>query len=130
MAFTLAKNLEGATKKAVKATIAKLSPHAWGFMPTQGMMGAHGIPDHIHCVPITITKEMVGRQIGLFVAIEAKSAAAAKEADGGVSDLQGIAIKAIRAAGGVAEVVYGPKAVATAATTKILKSLTSLRRPL
>jgi len=45
---------------------------AWHYAPIQTGMGVHGIPDRIGCVPITITPDMVGKRIGLFVAVESK----------------------------------------------------------
>ncbi len=58
-------------KKIIKPWLDSLG--AWHFMPVSNGMGKHGVPDHIACVPVTITKEMVGMKIGLFVAPEAKA---------------------------------------------------------
>lgn len=35
--------------------------------------GIKGIPDHVACVPVVITPEMVGQTYGMFVAVEAKA---------------------------------------------------------
>ena len=84
-------------EKEVKKEIRKFldSLNAWHFMPMQ-TMGQSGIPDHIACVPIPITKSMVGQTIGVFVGIEAKRLG--KEPTplqawqlGGIKDAAGIA---------------------------------------
>lgn len=45
---------------------------AWVFMPVQTGMGEGGIHDFIACVPVTITAEMIGKTVGMFVSVEAK----------------------------------------------------------
>lgn len=102
---------EGRVKEGIK-TILKFAK-AWFFLPVSNGMGKHGIPDVIACVPITITKEMVGLQVGLFVAIEAKALGKVDQAT--PSQLNQIA--AIRAAGGIAEVVDDPAKVAAIVNT-------------
>ncbi len=62
--------LEKVVKKAIRGMLDKFS--AWHFMPMQ-TMGQSGIPDHIACVPLVITSEMVGETVGVFVGIEAKA---------------------------------------------------------
>lgn len=57
-------------KKIISPWLKKLG--AWEFMPVQTGMGKSGVPDHLACVPITITKDMVGMKVGLFVSPEAK----------------------------------------------------------
>lgn len=49
------------------------SMNAWEFMPVNNGMGKGGVPDHIACVPITVTPDMIGSTIGIFVAPEAKA---------------------------------------------------------
>lgn len=62
---------EGKVKKALRKT---LTAHgAWHYMPVQNGMGCVGIPDIIACVPVTITEDMVGRKVGLFLGLEAKA---------------------------------------------------------
>lgn len=61
---------EGKVKDKVKKLLKQ--HRAWYFLPVSNGMGVHGIPDIISCVPVTITQEMVGEQIGLFVGIETK----------------------------------------------------------
>ena len=96
---------ESWVKDGIKKTAATEAPESWWYMPVQGPEGEHGIPDHVGCVPVTITPEMVGRRIGLFVAIEAKAD------DGTVSALQQVKIKAINDAQGQAHVVTGPAGI-------------------
>lgn len=57
-------------KKIIQPWLSSLG--AWQFMPVSRGMGVSGIPDHIACVPVTVTPEMVGKTIGIFVAPEAK----------------------------------------------------------
>jgi hypothetical protein len=59
-------------KEGIKKFLDSLG--AWHYMPVQSGLGVGGIPDHIACVPVTITPQMVGRTVGLFFAIEAKEA--------------------------------------------------------
>lgn len=62
---------EGKVKKALRKT---LTAHgAWHYMPVQNGMGCVGIPDIIACVPVTITEDMVGKRVGLFLGLEAKA---------------------------------------------------------
>ena len=61
---------ESAVKKEVKEMLKGLS--AWQFMPVQSGRGIQGVPDHLACVPIKITEDMVGETIGAFVGIEDK----------------------------------------------------------
>lgn len=53
--------------------------HAWykdraafSFSPVSNGMGVHGLPDRMGCVPVVVTIDMVGKEIGLFIAVEAK----------------------------------------------------------
>lgn len=46
---------------------------AWHFMPASNGFGKSGVGDHICCVPVHITPNMVGMKVGLFVMIEAKA---------------------------------------------------------
>lgn len=63
---------EGYVKKDIKDWIKKYSPGAWGWAPVKTVHGVNGIPDFIYCVPVRITEDMVGTDIGMFVGIEAK----------------------------------------------------------
>lgn len=62
---------EAPVKRAVHAVFKRLA--AWSYAPVQNGMGVVGIPDRVGCVPITITPDMVGRTIGVFVAVECKA---------------------------------------------------------
>jgi len=57
-------------KKIIEPWLARLD--AWFFMQVPTGYGKAGVPDYVACVPMTITPEMVGQRIGLFVAPEAK----------------------------------------------------------
>lgn len=59
-----------------------------------------GSPDLVGWVPVTVTPEMVGRQLAVFVGLEAK-----RPTGGRVSTEQAAFIQALAAAGGVAAVV-------------------------
>ena len=68
---------------------------AWCFKAMKSSKG--GTSDLIACLPITITKDMVGKKVGLFVAIEVKDL-------GKISTTKGIQhyqIKKVKQAGGV-----------------------------
>jgi hypothetical protein len=45
---------------------------AWNFKPLMAGFGKSGVPDIVACVPMTITAEMVGMRIGIFVGVEVK----------------------------------------------------------
>jgi hypothetical protein len=96
---------EAQVKKHVKKAVADEAPEAWGYMPVQGPSGQHGIPDHVYCVPVTITPDMVGRTVGLFVGVEDKAE------EGRLSALQQKCHDDIRAAHGLVRVVRGPQGV-------------------
>jgi len=85
---------EGRVKKHIKKWMNRIFPKAFGFMPVQTGYGSNGIPDYIYCVPVKITRQMVGQTVGLFVGIEAKTA------KGVQSDLQKIAQVEIEGASG------------------------------
>jgi ribosomal protein S19 len=74
---------------------------AWHYMPVQTGRGESGILDHIGCVPVVITQEMVGQVFGRFVAVESKRPGRRKEKDRGCSDGQKTNLVKIVAAGGV-----------------------------
>lgn len=92
---------EKVVKAKIKQWLRETFKGAFTWMPVSNGMGTHGIPDHIACVPVKITPDMVGQTIGIFVAIEAKTES------GKLSDHQKRRLEEISHAGGVVEVVYG-----------------------
>lgn len=62
---------EGKVKDSVKRVLKKKG--VWHYMPVQNGMGVVGIPDIIACVPVEITPDMVGKSIGVFMAVETKA---------------------------------------------------------
>lgn len=81
--------------------------NAWSYAPIQTGMGVHGIHDRIGCVPVTITPNMVGRKIGVFVSIEAKAPGRRGEERRGMSPHQARHLKEIVAASGASIVCDG-----------------------
>ena len=63
------KILEAVVKKTVKQVLNEWG--AYAFWPVPTGFGAHTV-DCLACVPIKITPGMVGKTMGLFVAIETK----------------------------------------------------------
>lgn len=98
------------TENHVKALVKKWFDNygAWSYSPLQNGLGVHGIPDRLGCLPVIITKAMVGMQVGLFVAIECKKPGRRKEAREGLSAHQEMVLKDIAATGGIAQKVDGP----------------------
>jgi hypothetical protein len=90
--------LEKSTKDAVKAMLVSVSPVVYQIMPASGYGGQKGIPDHIACLPVEITPDMVGQTYGMFVAIESK------KPKGELHGLQPLNIAKIIAASGFAQV--------------------------
>ena len=62
---------EGKVKDAAKKVLARRG--CWYYMPVQNGMGVTGIPDFVCCVPVRITEDMVGLEVGVFVGAEAKA---------------------------------------------------------
>ena len=92
---------ESKVKMKIKRYMKKYFPGAWFFSPVQTGWGQHGIPDILYCIPMEIKSHHVGKTIGVFVGIEAKT-------DTGVlSRHQGRQITLIREATGLAFVVRG-----------------------
>lgn len=92
--------LEVDTKKAIKKLVKELWPDSWDYMPPGGAFGKRGVPDHLFCVPVTITPDMVGKSFGMLLAVEAK------RPSGKASPAQLLQIEAIKAAGGKAGIVF------------------------
>jgi ribosomal protein S19 len=90
--------LEDKVKKALKAVL-----KGWGcyqFWPVQSGIGAHTV-DCLTCIPIKVTKEMVGTTLGVFAAIETKRTKVDKP-----TEAQGEVLRQVRAAGGGAALVH------------------------
>lgn len=92
---------EGRVKKNIKKWMDRVFPDAFGYMPVPTGYGEKGIPDHIYCIPVVITEDMVGKTVGLFVGIEAKTVR------GKVSPAQAIKAGEIIDASGIIRTVYG-----------------------
>ncbi len=92
---------EGKVKKNIKKFMADLFKNAWSYMPVQTGYGQSGIPDHIYCVPMLITADMVGETVGVFVGIEAKTA------QGKMTAYQRVQRDLIIDAGGFYATIYG-----------------------
>lgn len=101
---------EGRVKKTIKEWLADYAPDTWYYMPVQTGYGVSGIPDFVCNVPTTITEEMVGQTIGVFVGIEAKTV------DGRQTPNQKDRQTEIEAASGKYVLVYGSDNVATTLT--------------
>lgn len=86
---------EGKVKKKVREVLK--AQGAWVFMPVQTGRGMMGVPDFVVCYPITVTQEMVGQRLGVFVGVETK--APGKERT--VTALQRMQLDNIATAGGV-----------------------------
>lgn len=90
--------LEAKVKKALKAVL-----KGWGcyqFWPVQSGIGAHTV-DCLACIPIKVTKEMVGTTLGVFAAIETKRTKIDEP-----TGAQGEVLRQVRAAGGGAALVH------------------------
>lgn len=97
------------TENDVKKLVKKVFDDAlaWSYAPIQTGMGAHGIPDRVGCVPMTITPEMVGQTFGLFVAVEAKRPGRRGEKNAGATGQQVAQLRDIIDAGGIATLADG-----------------------
>lgn len=97
------------TENDVKKLVKKVfdDAGAWSYAPIQTGMGAHGIPDRVGCVPVTITPEMVGQTFGLFVAVEAKRPGRRGEKNAGATGQQVEQLQGILDAKGIAALVDG-----------------------
>lgn len=105
----MARKKDIVTENDVKTLVKKVfdDASAWSYAPIQTGMGVHGIPDRIACVPVVVTQEMVGRTVGLFVAVESKRPGRRGEKNAGATGQQLDQMHAIIEAGGVALLADG-----------------------
>ena len=82
------------------------------FAVVQNGMGVHGIHDRLAALPITITPEMVGKKVAVFLAIECKKPGRRNEPDRGMSKHQVILMAGVQKAGGVSVCVAGEEKAA------------------
>lgn len=73
----------------------------WVFKVHGNEFTGSGIPDLVGCLPITITEDMVGLRVGIFVALEVK-----RDNNEEASIIQLQTIEEIKAACGYSEVVH------------------------
>jgi ribosomal protein S19 len=81
--------------------------NAHHFAVVQNGMGVHGIHDRLMALPITVTPEMVGKKVGLFVSLECKKPGRRGEPDRGMSKHQVLFMEGVKKAGGVSFCVDG-----------------------
>lgn len=93
---------EGKVKDLVKRVLK--TENVWHYMPMQNGMGVVGIPDIVGCVPVTITEDMVGKTIGVFIGVETK----AKGKLNKTTPNQRNVLTQIHGSGGIAIVVETP----------------------
>jgi hypothetical protein len=72
----------------------------WSYAPIQNGLGVHGIPDRVGVVPVTVTPDMVGRKVGVFIGVECKKPGRRGEKDRGMSKHQVMTLTDINAAWG------------------------------
>ena len=90
--------LENKVKKALKEVL-----KGWGayqFWPVPSHISVYTV-DCLACIPVKITKELVGTTIGVFVAIEAKRTKVDKP-----TGAQGEVLRQVRVAGGGAALIH------------------------
>lgn len=110
---------EGRCKDAIRKAFKEYHPEAFTFLPASGVMGSNGIPDFVCCVPMEITQDMVGKTVGVFAGVEAKTMR------GKLSDLQRDKLNKIAEAHGIAALVWG----SDEAPTKIEDLLLTIGEP-
>lgn len=79
----------------------------WSYAPIQNGLGQHGIPDRVGCMPVVVTPQMVGKTIGVFVAVECKREGRRNEPRRGMSVHQELTLLDITNAGGITLVCDG-----------------------
>ena len=99
---------EGKVKTAVRNFLKKEG--VWFYMPAQNGMGVVGIPDLICCAPVTITEDMVGKKLGVFMGVETKAPGKIKNTTAN----QRRNLETIHMAGGIAVVAVDTNIVESA----------------
>jgi hypothetical protein len=94
-------SLEKQTKDAVKKMLKSVNADVYEIMPATGYGGKIGIPDHLACMPVVITADMVGQTYGMFIAVESK------KPKGELHGLQPLNIAKIIKSSGFAQVAQG-----------------------
>lgn len=92
-------------KDETKKLFAEEAPEAWYYMPVQRLEGQHGVPDFVACVPVTITPDMVGKKLALFVGVETKAD------DTPTRPAQKLCHKALKKARGIVWIIRGEKGI-------------------
>jgi len=103
----MASQPEDKVKKAIRKVLDELFPDNFHLMVVPGGFGERGIPDHIVCAPVTITQDMVGKEYGMFLGIEAKTLV------GKPKGIQLVKLAEIIKAAGFGQLVYGEEGVVT-----------------
>jgi len=111
---------EPQVKRTVKSWYDKVEAFSWA--PVSNGFGVHGIPDRVGCVPVVVTPDMVGKTVGVFVAVESKGSHRKNHKGGGLTPQQQDRRAEIRLAGGVCHVAYDTSAPEE--LNAILKDLT------
>lgn len=91
------------TENHVKALVKNWfdSRKGYHYAPIQNGLGVHGVPDRLGVIPVTITPDMVGKTVGLFVSVEAKKPGRRNEKDRGMSKHQVLFQEGVIKAGGL-----------------------------
>jgi hypothetical protein len=91
--------LEGKVKDAVRSVLKQWG--AYQYWPVKATpIGAKTV-DCLACIPVKITKDMVGKTLGAFVAIETKRTKIGKP-----TGAQGEVLKQVKATGGGAALIH------------------------
>lgn len=98
---------EGKVKAQVRQVLQKNG--AWWYFPVQNGFGVVGVPDIIACMPMEVTQDMVGKTIGVFVAVETKAPGKIRN----TTPNQRRNLTSIHKACGTAMVADGPDVVAS-----------------
>lgn len=92
--------LESSVQRAIQ-TFWRKTMKGWVFKVHGNEFTGSGIPDLVGCIPMKITADMVGKTVGIFVALEAK-----RDHNEDASIIQLQTIEEIKSSKGYAEVVH------------------------